>query len=63
LLPVADPAQPLAVDRDRPQQAVQPARFSQAAQPAADQLIRPARVQFLDQGADPFLARGDDFPQ
>jgi hypothetical protein len=61
-LPVRYPAQPLAVDRDRGQQPLQPAGLSQRAQPAADELIEGVRVQVLDQGAQPRLAGRDDRP-
>ena len=62
-LPVADPAQPFPVDRDRGEQRFQAARAGQVAQPAADELVQFLRVQFLDQGADPLLAGRDDAPQ
>ena len=62
LLPVADAAQPFPVDRDRAQQVLQLPRVRQAAQPAPGQLIQCRRVDLLEQGADPLLARGDDPP-
>jgi hypothetical protein len=62
-LPVPDAAQPLPVDRDRREQRFQAPRAGQSAQPAADDLVQCLRVQFLDQGADPLLAGGDDRPQ
>jgi hypothetical protein len=60
---LASSVQPFPVDRDRGQQAVEPAGVRQVAQPAADDLVQVLRVQFLDQGADPLLAGGDDAPQ
>jgi hypothetical protein len=61
-LAVQDPAQPLAVDRDRGQQPVQPARVRQVPQPAADQVVQEVRPDRLDERADPGLAGGDDPP-
>jgi len=55
-LPVQDPAQPLAVDRDRGQQPVQAAGVRQVPQPAAGDLVQDARVNGVDQGPDPGLA-------
>ena len=63
LLSVPDPAQPLAVDRDRPQQPVQAPGTGQRPQPAAGDLVQLRRVDLLEQGADPFLTRRDDLPQ
>jgi len=63
LLPVADAAQPFPVDRDRAQQVPQPPGVRQAAQPAPGQLIQPGRVDLLEHGADPLLARGDNRPE
>ena len=59
-LPVRHAAQPLAVDRDRGQQALQPSGGGQRAQPVPDDLIQRLRVQHMQQGADPLLARRDD---
>jgi hypothetical protein len=62
-LAVQDAAQPLAVDRDRGQRLVQPARVRQGAQPAADEVVEEVRADGLDQGPDPGLAGGGDLPQ
>ena len=62
LLPVADPAQPFAVDRDRGQQPLQLPRVRQRPQPPAGELVQLRRVDLLQQGTDPFLAGGDDPP-
>jgi hypothetical protein len=62
-LPVADAAQPFPVDRDRGEQRFRAARAGQVAPTAADDLVQFLRVQFLDQGADPLPAGGDDAPQ
>ncbi len=59
-LPVRHAPQPFAVDRDRGQQPVHPARVRHRAQPAADQLVQLLGADALDQGADPLLARHDD---
>jgi hypothetical protein len=61
--PVADAAQPLAVDRDVPGRAVlRPGRLAggQGPQPAADDDVEGVAVQVLQQGPDPLLARHRD---
>ena len=62
-LPVADAAQPFAVDRDRGQQARPAARRppGRAASPPVSSSSASASI-VLEQGADPRLARGDDPP-
>jgi hypothetical protein len=60
-LAVGDAAQPFPVDRDRGQP-VEAARVRQAAQPAADDLVKETRADSLDQRADPRLAWRDDPP-
>jgi hypothetical protein len=62
-LAVQDAAQPLPVDRDRGQQAVQLPRVCQVAQPAAEDLVQDLRVDEVQQRPDPGLAGGDDPPQ
>jgi hypothetical protein len=59
-LAVQDAAQPLAVDRDRGQRLVQPARVRQGAEPPAGEVVQQVRADRLDEGADPGLAGGDD---
>jgi hypothetical protein len=62
-LAVQDAAEPLPVDRDRGQQAVEAVGAREVAQPAADQVVEEVRSDGLDQGTDPRLARDDDPPQ
>jgi hypothetical protein len=57
-LAVQDAAQPLAVDRDRGQRLVQPARVRQGAEPPAGEVVQQVRADRLDEGADPGLAGG-----
>jgi hypothetical protein len=52
-LAVQDAAQPLAVDRDRGQRLVQPARVRQGAEPPAGEVVQQVRADRLDEGADP----------
>jgi hypothetical protein len=54
--------QPFPVNGDRGQQMIQPPSICQGAQPAAGDLIEPARIQGLQQGADALLAGRDDPP-
>ena len=55
-------AQPLAVDRDRPQQPVQAPGVRQVAEPAAEDLVQDLGVDEVEQRPDPGLAQGDDLP-
>ena len=61
-LPVRDSAQPFPVDGDRGQQPLELPGGGQGAQPAAGDLIQPDRIQCLEQGPDPLLARDGNLP-
>jgi hypothetical protein len=61
-LAVRDPAQPLAVDGDRGQHAVQAVGVRQVPQPAAGNLVQDLRADRVDQGPDSRLAGRDDLP-
>jgi len=61
-LAVQHPAEPLAVDRDRGQQAVQFPRVREIAEPAAEDVVEDLGVDEVQQRPDPGLARGDDLP-